>query len=165
MTVLEPVVFYLNGAYRIWRETKRGQVLRLATRKEINRADRLQQVVCGNDCLPPGCGHCHDFPLVEDIQILQQLCEMKPSLDTVFYIHRKAKQIDEKLCGRYHEWRELSERARPKREKEELLMALWADKMLLTHYPDSITGMELAAVTSVEEISKMIEELKAEIVW
>jgi hypothetical protein len=89
---------------------------------------------------------------------------MKPSLDTVFYIHRKAKQIDEKLCGRYHEWRELSEQVRPKREKEELLMALWADKMILKHYPTSITGMELAAVTSVEEISKMIEELKAEMV-
>jgi hypothetical protein len=87
---IEPVVFYINGAYRTWRETKRGQVLRLATRREINRADRLQQVVCGNDCLPPGCGHCHDFPLVEDIAILKQLTEMKPSLDTVFYIHRKA---------------------------------------------------------------------------
>jgi hypothetical protein len=94
---MEPVIFYLNGAYRTWRETKRGQVLRLATRKEINRANRLQQVTCGHECLPPGCGHCHDFTLLEDLQILTRLLENKPGLDTLFYVHRKTKQINDHL--------------------------------------------------------------------
>jgi hypothetical protein len=162
---MEPVIFYLNGAYRTWRETKRGQVLRLATRKEINRANRLQQVTCGHECLPPGCGRCHDFTLVEDLQILTRLLENNPGPDTLLYVHRRAKEINDHLCAKSPEWHQMSERSRPMHEKKELLMGLWADKLILKHYPDSITGMELATKTTVEEITQMINELKAQIEW
>jgi hypothetical protein len=59
----------------------------------------------------------------------------------------------------------MSEQARPMNEKKELLMGLWADKLILKHYPNSITGMELATKTSVEEITQMIKELNSQIEW
>jgi hypothetical protein len=162
---MDPVIFYINGAYRTWRQTKHGMLLRLATRREINRANRLGQVTCGHECLPPGCGHCTDFTLVEDLSILRQLLENNPGLDTLFYIHRKAKRINDHLCAKSPEWNQMSDRDRPMFEKKEELMGLWASKLLLKFYPDDIRSIELATKTTVEELTKRIKELDAQIVW
>jgi hypothetical protein len=161
--MMDPVIFYLNGAYRTWRQTKRGMLLRLATRKEIVRAKRFQQVTCAHDCVPPGCGHCSDFTILEDMAILRRLLEMRLGIDALFYVHQKAKQINDQLSARYPECREMSERTRPMYEKAEELMWVWASRELLKHSPDDIRSRELATKTSVEELTERFEKLKAEI--
>jgi hypothetical protein len=158
---MEPTVVYLNGAFRTWRETRRGMVLRLSTKREIAEAQRRDNVTCMHECFPPGCGNCGFFPVVEEIEMLKRLVKMNPGIETVLYIKRKADEIDERMSAKYPWWREEVERTRPEREAMELAVALRARRAILRWYPDSIEAMEIAETE--EELTRRIAEVEATI--
>jgi hypothetical protein len=144
----------LHGFFHTKKEYPNGKVkMDLSTKREIAQARELRQVVCTENCVPfDGCGHCHIFPLDEELEDLKAILATRPrDLQQLWTINQSAVRLNEKLCKRYAWAREASEQHREYFEDIETTVSL----MILRR----TDGAEKLGIT-IEELDALIAQGK-----